>query len=427
MICADVRTQLLELNLTMTIESFPRAVQFTKTGTRGEPFDMTLEGWHADYLDPLDFLFLFDGRTLRPFNNFNFAYFNDPVFNGNLDAANALAGSARFDAFGDLDVDLARNAAPWAPYMVPNDRYFFSDRIGCHTYVPAYTISLGALCLRGDTTGADPPAGGTVSTDPEADGAGPADPLETAVTTPVAGHVSIEETPSGTPVAGYNILGQQVFIQAPAATAANPLRLVFVIDGSLAPSYSDVQVFRNGTVVANCTGAVGEAVPDPCVSLREQVFGDDARLTVLTSGASRWNFGYANPTPPPPPPPPPPPRHRRHRRHRHRRHHHHHHRHRRHRRHHRHRHHHHRLPPPPAPTPPPPPPPPPPSPPTSPPVKPEAEAQAHDALPQGQDDQGRQVKGEGSPQARRQARSVQEEAQEEVGQALGDSAPAEAT
>ncbi len=30
-------------------------------GRRGEPFDMTLEGWHMDYYDPFDFLFLLDG------------------------------------------------------------------------------------------------------------------------------------------------------------------------------------------------------------------------------------------------------------------------------------------------------------------------------------------------------------------------------
>ena len=30
---------------------------------------MTLEGWHADYYDPFDFLFLLDGTRIRPSNN----------------------------------------------------------------------------------------------------------------------------------------------------------------------------------------------------------------------------------------------------------------------------------------------------------------------------------------------------------------------
>src|SRR5207248_4986171 len=37
-----------------------------------------------------------------------------------------------------------------------------------------------------------------------------------------------------------------------------------------------------------CTGA--GATPDPCVALRENA-GDDVKLTVKTTAASRWNFG----------------------------------------------------------------------------------------------------------------------------------------
>ena len=147
-ICQIVQTNLREIGLDMDIRLLPRAEQFERAGTRGEPFDMTLESWHPSYHDPFNFLFLLDGSRLQPTNNVNFAYFNDPQYNQRINAANQLNGEARADAFGALDVDIARNAAPWAPYGVPNDRYFFSDRIGCQAYVPAFTISLGALCLR---------------------------------------------------------------------------------------------------------------------------------------------------------------------------------------------------------------------------------------------------------------------------------------
>jgi ABC-type transport system substrate-binding protein len=146
--CQIVQANLREIGLEMQIMYFPRAQQFERTGIRGEPFDMTLEGWHADYLDPFDVLFLLDGSRLQPANNVNFAYFNDPGYNGRIQAASQLHGDARSDAFGELDVDIAQNAAPWAPYGVPNDRHFFSERVGCQTYVPAFGISLGALCLR---------------------------------------------------------------------------------------------------------------------------------------------------------------------------------------------------------------------------------------------------------------------------------------
>jgi ABC-type oligopeptide transport system substrate-binding subunit len=147
-ICQTVQTNLREIGLDMDIKLFPRAVQFESAGRRGEPFDMTLESWHMEYYDPYDFLVLLDGSRLKPANNVNFAYFNDPEYNQRINAANLLAGDDRADAFGALDIDIAENAAPWAAYGIPNDRLFFSDRVGCQTYVPAYGISLGALCLR---------------------------------------------------------------------------------------------------------------------------------------------------------------------------------------------------------------------------------------------------------------------------------------
>ena len=151
------------------------------------------------------------------------------------------------------------------------------------------------------------PAGGSISTDSEGNGASGQDPLETTVTTPVAGAVSIHETASGTAVAGYDILGHQVEITAPASTAGNPLRLVFLLDGSLGTAVQAASIFRNGSLVPGCTDASGTASPDPCVLGREALSGGDARLTILTSQASRWNFGFANAPPPPPSAPPPPP------------------------------------------------------------------------------------------------------------------------
>jgi ABC-type transport system substrate-binding protein len=164
--CQIIQANLRNIGLEMEIKLFPRAVQFELTGRRGEPFDMTLEGWHEDYHDPFNFLFLLDGTRLGPpgsTGNQNFAYFNDPAYNAAIQAANQLHGDARANAFGELDVDIAQNAAPWAPYGIPNDRHFFSARVGCQAYVPAFGISLGALCLRpfsvGDATVVEGEAG----------------------------------------------------------------------------------------------------------------------------------------------------------------------------------------------------------------------------------------------------------------------------
>jgi hypothetical protein len=134
------------------------------------------------------------------------------------------------------------------------------------------------------------PAGGTLSTDREGDGATPASPVETAVTTPVAGTVSIGQTYRSVPPTAFSFYGQVVEISAPTATAAHPLRIDFRLDASLGAKAATVAVFRNAAEVPTCTGAAG-AVPDPCVSSRATLAGGDVELVVLTSRASTWTFG----------------------------------------------------------------------------------------------------------------------------------------
>jgi ABC-type transport system substrate-binding protein len=143
-----VQDNLKAIGLDSEIKPFPRAVQFAKTGTRGEPFDMSLEGWHMDYFDPYDFIFLLDGTTIRPANNVNFSYFNSPAYNRKIAAAASLVGQARYRAFGNLDIDLAKNAAPLASFITDNTRQLFSSSTGCFFYQPVYELDLAAICKK---------------------------------------------------------------------------------------------------------------------------------------------------------------------------------------------------------------------------------------------------------------------------------------
>jgi ABC-type oligopeptide transport system substrate-binding subunit len=145
--CQVVQANLRNIGLNMDIKLFPRATQFELTGRRGEPFDLTLEGWHMDYFDPYDFIFLVDGTTIRPANNVNFSYFNSAAFNRKITRAKQLVGLQRYKAFSALDHDLVRNGAPLATYHSPNDRHYVSSRVGCYHYHPVFTWDYGALCL----------------------------------------------------------------------------------------------------------------------------------------------------------------------------------------------------------------------------------------------------------------------------------------
>ena len=146
--CQVVQDNLKAIGLDMEIKQFPRAVQFAKTGTRGEPFDLTLEGWHMDYFDPYDFIFLLDGTTIRPANNVNFSYFNSPAYNRKIAAAASLVGQARYRAFGNLDIDLAKNAAPLASYITDNTRHLVSRSTGCYHYHPVVELDIAAICKK---------------------------------------------------------------------------------------------------------------------------------------------------------------------------------------------------------------------------------------------------------------------------------------
>ena len=56
--------------------------------------------------------------------------------------------TARYLAYGKLDVDTNRNSAPLVPIGNPLSQDFFSARIGCQVYQPVYGMDLAALCIR---------------------------------------------------------------------------------------------------------------------------------------------------------------------------------------------------------------------------------------------------------------------------------------
>ena len=83
-----------------------------------------------------------------------------------------------------------------------------------------------------------PPGGPPVSTDVEGDGATPDDSVETEVSSPNGGTVTIEDGPSdlSTALSGYSFFGEQMTITAPSATVNEPLVLKFVLDASKIPA-----------------------------------------------------------------------------------------------------------------------------------------------------------------------------------------------
>jgi peptide/nickel transport system substrate-binding protein len=148
-IAQSVQFNLKQIGIDVEIKLFDRVVQHEKTATRGEPFDLTLEGWGMDYPDPSNFInVLLDGRRIQADNNVNASYFNNATYNRRMDAAYKLAGQARLNAYGLLDRDILKDQAPVAPYISTNARILTSNKVGCYGYTSIQGSLLTQLCTR---------------------------------------------------------------------------------------------------------------------------------------------------------------------------------------------------------------------------------------------------------------------------------------
>ena len=74
------------------------------------------------------------------------SYFDSPRYNRLLNVATRLSGPARSRAFGRIDLELARDAAPAIAYAHDNTLTFVSARTGCIVLNPS--LDLAAVCLR---------------------------------------------------------------------------------------------------------------------------------------------------------------------------------------------------------------------------------------------------------------------------------------
>ena len=129
---------LSQIGCNVNVKSFVGFAIYTAAGTKGEPFDAALVGWNQDYPDPYDFEnILLDGTNIHADNNNNLAYFNNGKVNKLLAAANRLTGAARYKQYGNLDILISKNYAPWASYDNRNERELVSKRTGGYLFQPA--------------------------------------------------------------------------------------------------------------------------------------------------------------------------------------------------------------------------------------------------------------------------------------------------
>jgi hypothetical protein len=114
--------------------------------------DLRAENWIMDEYDPSNVLgppelpgavFFSLDPSLNAFDNRNERLERD------AEAAQALSGERRRDAYAALAQDALRTWAPWAVFAQVGQPAFFSARLGCISSSPAYFgIDIARLCIR---------------------------------------------------------------------------------------------------------------------------------------------------------------------------------------------------------------------------------------------------------------------------------------
>jgi peptide/nickel transport system substrate-binding protein len=139
-----LQQNLRQIGIELAIKQFPVPAYFALDFSK-EPYDLLRLVWIFGP-DPTVLNCLFDGRTIGTSNSCNLSFFDSPKYNRLLDRASRLTGEERYRAYGELDVQLSRDAAPALPVADANALSFVSGRVGCVVVHP--NLDLTAVCLK---------------------------------------------------------------------------------------------------------------------------------------------------------------------------------------------------------------------------------------------------------------------------------------
>jgi ABC-type transport system substrate-binding protein len=137
----SIKQNLAKIGLDVRIKGIPQQAYFGRFMARGD-YDLGFATWTPDYLDPYAVLNIqLDGRFI---GGTNWPRFDSAKYNRLLRRAALLQGAARYRAYGNLDVVLAREAAPMVAVDYLTNPTLVSKRVGC----VGRSFDLAAICLK---------------------------------------------------------------------------------------------------------------------------------------------------------------------------------------------------------------------------------------------------------------------------------------
>jgi ABC-type transport system substrate-binding protein len=131
------RRDLSDLGYSVQGKGFAGFDIYQAAGTRGSSHDIVGQvGWCQDYPDPYDFInVLLDGTKIQAEENVNIAYFNSKKYNTLMQKAARLTGAKRYKTYGALDINISKNAVPWASMGDSTNQFFYSSKVAPSTMV----------------------------------------------------------------------------------------------------------------------------------------------------------------------------------------------------------------------------------------------------------------------------------------------------
>jgi peptide/nickel transport system substrate-binding protein len=136
-----VALNLRKIGLAVEVKPIPDLAYDERLANPGEPFDLAFGAWGPDYRDPYAYINELLGPTIN-----NWAHFDSPMYRRLMGQASRLQGAARYRAYGNLSVRLARDAAPFIAWGFSNEPTLVSKHVGCIVLRPE--LDLTAACLK---------------------------------------------------------------------------------------------------------------------------------------------------------------------------------------------------------------------------------------------------------------------------------------
>ena len=145
-----VVSQLEQLGLEVEVRPFPEwtttSAYLGRLGDPDEPWDLALIQWTPDFVDPFAYINrLLDGQAA---GGTDLARFDEPLYRDLMRKASRVQGAARAKAYAELDLRLARDAAPVVPLYVVSEATLVSKRVPKRCMLLRPGLVLTTVCLK---------------------------------------------------------------------------------------------------------------------------------------------------------------------------------------------------------------------------------------------------------------------------------------